>query len=40
MAWGPNNTLYVTASQIHRMPNENAGVSKQAGPFHLFKLQQ
>ena len=39
MAWGPNRTLYVTASQIHRMPNNNAGVSKQDGPFHLFKLQ-
>jgi sugar lactone lactonase YvrE len=38
MAWGPNQTLYVTASQIHRMPSFNAGVSKQDGPFKLFKL--
>jgi sugar lactone lactonase YvrE len=39
MAWGPNHYLYVTASQIHRMPKNNAGVSKQDGPFRLFRLK-
>lgn len=39
LSWGPNGTLYVTASQIHRMPNNNGGVSKQQGPFKVFKFQ-
>ena len=39
MAWGADHFLYVTASQIHRMPNNNAGVNKQKGPFKVFKIQ-
>jgi sugar lactone lactonase YvrE len=39
MAWGPNGVLYVTASQIHRMPSNNGGVSKQQGPFQVFKVE-
>lgn len=38
MAWGPDATLYVTASQIHLMPRFNHGVSRQNGPYQVFKL--
>ena len=34
----PDGTLYVTTSQIHNMPVTNQGVSRQQGPFRLFKL--
>ena len=34
----PDGTLYVTTSQIHHMPVTNQGVSRQQGPFRLFKL--
>jgi sugar lactone lactonase YvrE len=39
MAWGPGNYLYVTTSQIHRMPKFHGGVSKQEGPFALYRLK-
>jgi len=39
MSWGPKGTLYITTSQIHRMPKNNGGVSKQEGPFGVFRLQ-
>ena len=37
MAWGPNGVLYVTASQIHRMPSNNAGVRQAAGSVWSFQ---
>jgi sugar lactone lactonase YvrE len=39
LSWGPEGTLFVTTSQIHRMPKNNGGVSKQEEPFHVFKLK-
>lgn len=39
LAWGPDGSLYVTTSQIHRMPNFNAGVDKRQGPFAVYRLQ-
>ena len=38
MSWGPDGSLYVTCSQIHRMPKYNNGVSKQLGPYRLFRV--
>jgi len=37
-SYTPNGTLYVTTSQIHKMPITNQGVSRQQEPFHLYKL--
>jgi len=39
MAWGPGGHLYVTTSQIHRMPKYHGGVSKQQGPYALYKIK-
>ncbi len=39
MAWGPDKYLYVTASQIHRMPKYNGGANEQAGPYRLFRFK-
>jgi sugar lactone lactonase YvrE len=38
MAWGPDGKLYVTASQIHRMPKYHGGQSQQQGPYRVFRL--
>jgi sugar lactone lactonase YvrE len=38
LAWGPDGKLYVTTSQIHRMPKYHGGQSKQKGPFAVFRL--
>jgi len=38
MAWGPDGKLYVTTSQIHRMPKYHGGQSKQQGPFAVYRL--
>lgn len=38
LAMGPNGALYVTTSQIHRMPKNNGGESKQKGPFGLYRI--
>ncbi len=38
LAWGPDGALYVTTSQIHRMPQYHGGVSKQEGPFKVFRI--
>lgn len=38
LAWGPGGALYVTASQIHRMPKFHGGTSQQKGPYQVFKL--
>jgi sugar lactone lactonase YvrE len=39
MAWGPAGTLYVTTSQIHRMPKYHDGKSLQEGPFRVFRMK-
>jgi sugar lactone lactonase YvrE len=39
MAWGPGGWLYVTTSQIHRMPKYHGGVSKQEGPFMVYRFK-
>ncbi len=39
LAWGPDGKLYVTTSQIHRMPKYHAGQSKQKGPFAVYRMQ-
>ena len=39
MAWGPDGYLYVTASQIHRMPKYHDGKDLQDGPFRVFRLK-
>lgn len=39
MAWGPDGQLYVTCSQIHRMPKYHGGQSKQQGPYILYRLR-
>jgi sugar lactone lactonase YvrE len=38
LAWGPDGKLYVTTSQIHRMPKYHGGQSKQKGPFAVYRL--
>ncbi|MEI9998088.1 MAG: L-dopachrome tautomerase-related protein [Verrucomicrobiota bacterium] len=38
LAWGPDGWLYVTASQIHRAAMFNAGVSRQLGPYQVFRV--
>lgn len=35
----PDNTLYVTASAIHKTPTWNKGVGKQNQPYRLFKMK-
>jgi sugar lactone lactonase YvrE len=39
LAWGPDGKLYVTTSQIHRMPKYHAGQNKQQGPFMVYRLK-
>lgn len=39
LAWGPDEYLYVTTSQIHRMPKFHGGQSKQQGPYRVFRLK-
>ncbi len=38
MARGPNGQIYVTTSQVFLMPDKNAGVNKQKGPFLVFRF--
>ena len=38
LSWGPNNELYVTASQIENMPRFNDGKSTQTEPYKLWKI--
>lgn len=38
MAWGPDGKLYVTTSQIHRMPKYHGGQSKQQSPFAVWRV--
>ena len=39
MAWGPDAALYVTTSQIHRMPKYHGGQHRQRGPFAVWRLR-
>ena len=39
MSWGPDGFLYVTTSQIHRMPKYHDGESKRTEPYHIFRLK-
>ncbi|MDB6120280.1 MAG: hypothetical protein JWO08_4061 [Verrucomicrobiaceae bacterium] len=39
LAWGPGGWLYITASQIHRMPKYHNGQSKQKGPFEVYRVK-
>ena len=39
MAWGPEGSLYVTTSQIHRMPKYHGGQSKQQGPYAIYRIK-
>jgi sugar lactone lactonase YvrE len=38
MAWGPDGALYVTTSQIHRMPRFNEGQSTRTEPYRIYKI--
>ena len=38
LSWGPNDELYVTASQIENMPRFNDGKSTQTEPYKLWKI--
>lgn len=38
LAWGPERTLYVTASQIQHMPRFNNGKSTRTEPYRVFKF--
>ena len=38
LAWGPEGMLYVTASQIHKMPRFNGGKSTRTTPYQVFKV--
>ena len=39
MAWGPGGELYVTTSQIHRMPKFHGGKSAIEEPYRVYKLK-
>lgn len=38
MSWGPDDSLYVTTSQIQNMPRFNDGKSLHVEPYHVFKI--
>lgn len=38
LAWGPDGTLYITASQIHNMPGFNDGKDARTEPYKVWKL--
>ncbi len=38
LSWGPDGSLYVTASQIHHMPRFNNGKSTRTEPYRLFRI--
>ena len=37
-AFGPDGHLYVTISQIHKMPQYNGGVSTRTEPYRVFRV--
>jgi sugar lactone lactonase YvrE len=38
LSWGPNDEMYVTASQIQNMPRFNNGKSTRSEPYKLWKI--
>ncbi len=38
LSWGPDGSLYVTASQIQNMPRFNGGKSQRTTPYQVFKI--
>lgn len=40
LSWGPKAELYVTASQIEKMPRFNDGVSTRTEPYKLWKITE
>ncbi len=38
LAWAPDGSLYVTASQIQNMPRFNGGKDTRTTPYHLYKI--
>jgi hypothetical protein len=38
LSFGPDGSLYVTASQIHLTPRFNHGVSKISEPFGVYRI--
>jgi sugar lactone lactonase YvrE len=38
LSWGPNDELYITASQIENMPRFNNGKSTRTEPYKLWKI--
>jgi sugar lactone lactonase YvrE len=38
MSWGPNQAIYVTASQIQNMPRFNSGRSARTEPYKVWKF--
>ncbi|RYD24314.1 MAG: hypothetical protein EOP88_00710 [Verrucomicrobiaceae bacterium] len=39
LAWGPDQWLYITTSQIHRTPKYNGGQNKLEEPFRVYRLK-
>jgi sugar lactone lactonase YvrE len=39
MSWGPNEMLYVTASQIQNMPRFNGGQSARTEPYRVYRIK-
>jgi sugar lactone lactonase YvrE len=39
LAWGADGKLYITTSQIHRMPKYHNGQSMQKGPFMVYRVK-
>ncbi len=39
LSLGPDGSLYVTASQIHRMPKYHGGQSQQKGPYTVYRIK-
>ncbi|TDU81311.1 sugar lactone lactonase YvrE [Prosthecobacter fusiformis] len=39
LSLAPDGTMYITASQIHRMPQYNGGKSQQKGPYTLYRFK-
>jgi sugar lactone lactonase YvrE len=38
LAWAPDGSLYVTASQIQNMPRFNGGKDMRTTPYYLYKI--
>ena len=38
LSWGPQETIYVTCSQIQNMPRFNQGKNARTEPYRVFKI--